>query len=57
MVRREFEMNDIIHLAQQGAVRRPPELDIKRGTWEYVVEGKDIDGGDLEIVFAIDKKN
>lgn len=55
MAEREFDMNDIVHLAQRGAVKRPPEHDIKRRTWEYMVEGKDVDGLDLEIVFAVDR--
>ncbi len=56
MAKREFEMNDILHVARQGTIRRLPEYDIKRGTWEYVVEGPDLDGKKLEIVFAIDEK-
>lgn len=56
MAKREFEMNDVLHVARQGAIRRLPEYDIKQGTWEYVVEGLDLDGKKLEIVFAIDEK-
>lgn len=53
MTARAFDMNDVIRVARNGAIKRPPELDIKHGTYEYVLEGTDGDGRPLEIVFAI----
>jgi hypothetical protein len=53
MAERSFDMNDVLNLARQGAVRRPPELDIKRNNYTYVVEGQDINGKMLEIVFSV----
>jgi Domain of unknown function (DUF4258) len=53
MVERLFDMNDILYVSKHGAIRRPPELDIKRGNYTYVVEGTDTDGKKLEIVFSV----
>ncbi len=55
MVNRQFDVQDIFNLAWQGAIRKAPEYDIKFRTWEYVVEGTDIDGARLEVVFAVDE--
>lgn len=35
MRERQFDMNDVLLVAERGAIRRPPELDIKRHRWEY----------------------
>ena len=55
MVNRQFDVQDIFNSAWRGAIRKAPEYDIKFRTWEYVVEGTDIDGVRLEVVFAVDE--
>lgn len=50
---RDFDMDDVRHVAREGAVRRPPEYDIKQRSYSYMVEGADVDGRPLEIVFAV----
>jgi hypothetical protein len=52
MKTREFEMTDVRHVARLGAVRRPGEYDIKYGNYTYCMEGFDVEGRPLHIIFV-----
>src|SRR5438034_9375686 len=51
--KRDFDMGDVRHVARLGAVRRPGEYSIKYGSYAYVIEGHDVEGGALNIVFSV----
>jgi hypothetical protein len=54
MQERGFDMNDVTHVAKEGTIRRPPEFDIKFRNWKYTVEGRDVEGETLGIVFSVE---
>lgn len=57
MRERQFDMNDVRHVARFGTVRRPGEYDIKHGNHTYCMEGSDVDGGPLHIIFVVGRRH
>jgi hypothetical protein len=49
---RNFDMADVRHVARHGAVRKPGEYDVKHGNYVYCMEGHDVDGAPLNIIFT-----
>lgn len=49
---RNFNMTDVRNVVRYGTVRKPGELDIQRGTYVYKMEGHDVEGVPLHIVFV-----
>ena len=52
MVQRQFDMGDVRNVAKYGGVRRPGELDVRYETYTYCMEGHDIEGVALNIIFV-----
>jgi len=50
---RDFDMGDVRHVARLGTVRRPGEYDIRYGTYSYCMEGHDVGGSALNIIFVV----
>lgn len=46
-------MQDVEHLARTGRVYREPEPALKTGNWRHRIEGTDLDGHRLQVVFEI----
>ena len=44
---------DLEHVARTGRVYREPEPNIRSGNWRYRIEGTDVDGHRLQVVFEI----
>ena len=55
MSERGFDMNDLIAVFENGHIKKPPKWDEIHQNWTYRVEGHDIEGDELSVVFAIDK--
>jgi uncharacterized protein DUF4258 len=49
---RDFTMTDVRNVVRYGVVRRPGELDVAHGTYAYRMEGHDVEGRPLHIVFT-----
>lgn len=43
---------DALHVLRTGRIYDEPEQDIKTGDWKYRIEGKEVDGRTLKIVFC-----
>jgi len=41
-----------LHVLKNGRIYDEPEQDIKTGDWKYRIEGKEVDGRTLKIVFC-----
>ncbi|MEO0248493.1 MAG: DUF4258 domain-containing protein [candidate division WOR-3 bacterium] len=54
MKEREFGLRDISRAFDVGRINRAPEWDAKRKKWKYTVDGTDVEGDSLSIVFAFD---
>ena len=52
---RDVDSNDIQFLLENGEIRKTPSFNEKYGDWNYVIEGKDLGGIDLAVVFALDE--
>jgi len=48
MPKRNFDMNDVIHVLDKAATVKP-SWNTKTETWNYDIRGQDIDGNDLTI--------
>lgn len=55
MKERRFDMQDIIHCFETGRINKSPEWNKNFQCWEYVVDGKDLEGDNLSIVFAFEE--
>jgi hypothetical protein len=45
-------LSDALHVLGTGRIYGEPEQDIKTGDWKYRIEGKEVDGRALKIVFC-----
>lgn len=45
-------LSDALHVLKNGRIYDEPEQDIKTGDWKYRIEGKEVDGRTLKIVFC-----
>lgn len=45
-------LSDALHVLRTGRIYDEPEQDIKTGDWKYRIEGKEVDGRTLKIVFC-----
>ncbi|HEY4816728.1 MAG TPA: DUF4258 domain-containing protein [Candidatus Acidoferrum sp.] len=43
---------DALHVLRTGRIYDEPEEDIKTGEWKYRIEGREVDGRVLKIVFC-----
>jgi hypothetical protein len=57
MLQKGFDMQDILHAIRTGAIYTEPEIHPKTGRWTYKIEGKTIDGNNINILIDIDDKN
>jgi Domain of unknown function (DUF4258) len=49
---RDLTNGDVLSVCRSGAVIKPPEWDIKFRNWKYTVEGLNVDGVRISVVFA-----
>lgn len=45
-------LDDALWVLRTGQILNEPEPDIKTGEWKYRIEGKEVDGRTLKIVFC-----
>lgn len=57
MLKRGFDIQDVIHAIKNGQIIDEPEPHIKTGHLIYSVRGKSLDGNDMRIPIDIDKDN
>ena len=55
MTELDFQIRDVTYCFQVGKIYTKPVWDSHHKAWKYVVEGKDIEGRKLSIVFAFDE--
>ena len=53
MQEKNFDMNDVIHLKGKGSIFKEPERDKTSGEWKYIIEGRDVEGKPLSILFNV----
>lgn len=56
MEEKNFNMQDVINIIENGEIPKPPEWNEEFGQFRYVVKGKDIEGIELNLVIAISTK-
>jgi hypothetical protein len=54
MAQRGFDMDDVINCFDVGKINCSPQFDRDRARWKYVVDGRDLEGGNLSIVFTFE---
>jgi hypothetical protein len=53
MAQRQFDLNDVGHVARTGRIHNPPEWDMAHGEWTWRIEGQAVDGRTAYVVFGI----
>jgi hypothetical protein len=56
MLERNFNMQDVINVIENGDIPRPPKWNEELGQFRYVVEGKDLEGEELKLVITLSDK-
>ncbi len=51
-----MDYGDIEHVLETGRITRRPQYNKEHGHWNYVIEGPDLSGEPLAIVFALDEQ-
>lgn len=55
LIERNVTMADIQYLLNSGTVRRSASYNKEHGNWRYIIEGCDLDGIGLSLVFGFDE--